>query len=97
MGLSAADSARLSHILALFAQAVAQEVAATHRALKSSEGLMPALQKLMQRTHRIRHRLIWLVLAPLLVMLVAVAILGRPKWPVVETLPGPLESAEEDL
>ncbi|MDA7666684.1 hypothetical protein N9039_01985 [Verrucomicrobiales bacterium] len=50
----------------------------------------------MQRSHRIRHRLIWLILAPLLVMLLAVAILSRPKLPMMEALPGPIEAADED-
>ena len=50
----------------------------------------------MQRSHRIRHRLIWLILAPFLVMLLAVAILSRPTWPTMETLPSPIETGDQD-
>ena len=42
----------------------------------------------MQRYHRNRHRLLWLILAPAALVLLAVAILNRPEWPKMDALPG---------
>ena len=42
----------------------------------------------MQRYHRNRHRLMWLLLAPLALLLLALAVLNRPKWPEEKGLRG---------
>ena len=41
----------------------------------------------MQRHHRIRHRLTWLLLAPLLVVAIWIALRFRPPAPINERLP----------
>ena len=38
----------------------------------------------MQRTHRRCHRLIWIVLGPLILVVILVAVFTRPTWPVDE-------------
>ena len=51
----------------------------------------------MQRYHRHRHRLVWLILAPAALALLILAILNRPEWPVMDALPGTVdESVIED-
>ena len=42
----------------------------------------------MQHYHRNRHRLIWLILAPVILGLLVFAVLNRPDWPEMESLPG---------
>ena len=39
----------------------------------------------MQRYHRNRHRLMWLILGPLALLLFAYALLNRPEWPTIRT------------
>jgi len=48
----------------------------------------------MQQYHRNRHRLIWMILAPLVVVVFILAILNRPDWPQMDSLPG-AESKQE--
>lgn len=43
----------------------------------------------MQRYHRIRHRVLWLLLAPLLVAILLYGIWSRPQWPMMDELPDP--------
>ncbi|MDA0811345.1 MAG: hypothetical protein O3C21_02985 [Verrucomicrobia bacterium] len=43
----------------------------------------------MQRYHRNRHRLIWLIVAPAALALLAIALLNRPQWPEMDSLPTP--------
>ena len=42
----------------------------------------------MQHYHRNRHRMFWLVLGPLALLLLAAALISRPKWPTMDALPG---------
>ncbi|MGK0186657.1 MAG: hypothetical protein ACI9R3_002440 [Verrucomicrobiales bacterium] len=48
----------------------------------------------MQKYHRNRHRLIWLIVAPAALILFIFAITHRPQWPEMESLPGTEFSAE---
>ena len=41
----------------------------------------------MQRYQRQRHRLIWIALGPLLVLIFLYGILNRPEWPIQNGLP----------
>ncbi|MDA7510567.1 hypothetical protein N8766_03810 [bacterium] len=51
----------------------------------------------MQRYHRRRHRFVWCLLFPALVIIIIVGIFFRPEWPVMDVLPGEtLESAVPD-
>ena len=51
----------------------------------------------MQRYHRRRHRLVWCLLFPAVVIIIIVGISFRPEWPVIDVLPGEtLEPAEAD-
>lgn len=44
----------------------------------------------MKRAHRRHHLIIWVVLGPLMIVLLALSVMARPEAPVNETLPGPL-------
>lgn len=44
----------------------------------------------MKRTHRPAHKLIWLILAPVLAAIILIALNVRPDAPVNDTLPAPL-------
>ncbi len=41
----------------------------------------------MQRPQRILHRKLWLILAPVIIAVLVSALLNRPEWPVMKTLP----------
>lgn len=41
----------------------------------------------MQRPQRILHRTLWLILAPVFLAVLVIALLNRPEWPVMDTLP----------
>ena len=43
---------------------------------------------IMQRTHRIRHRIIWLVLGPVAAAALIYALANRVEMPVMDTVPG---------
>lgn len=42
----------------------------------------------MQRYQRSRHRMLWVLILPLAIILIAVAVTNRPQWPRMEALPG---------
>jgi hypothetical protein len=42
----------------------------------------------MQQYHRNRHRLTWLILGPIALILLILAIANRPQWPKMDSLPG---------
>ena len=42
----------------------------------------------MQRYHRHRHRLLWVILGPLALAVLIYALMNRPSWPTMEALPG---------
>lgn len=42
----------------------------------------------MQKYHRNRHRLLWLLLGPLAISAFVYAIVNRPEMPVMDKLPG---------
>ncbi|MCZ6673927.1 MAG: hypothetical protein O7C75_13425 [Verrucomicrobia bacterium] len=42
----------------------------------------------MQRFHRNRHRLVWTILAPVVLVILILAIINRPEWPEMDSLPG---------
>ena len=42
----------------------------------------------MQRTHRIRHRIMWLVLGPLALAALVYALTHRVEMPVMDEVPG---------
>lgn len=44
----------------------------------------------MKRAHGRNHVIIWLVLGPLMIALLALSVMVRPEAPVNEALPGPL-------
>ena len=48
----------------------------------------------MQHHHRNRHRLFWVILAPLALVLLILAVLNRPDWPEMESLPGTGEASD---
>ena len=48
----------------------------------------------MQRRHRIRHRFMWVVIAPLAVIALFVAFTKRVKMPVMDELPAAPEKGE---
>ncbi len=49
----------------------------------------------MIRGLRRRHRLIWVVLFPVVTLLLVVALLSRPEPPLMDELPTPREDAAE--
>lgn len=48
----------------------------------------------MQRRHRIRHRLMWALIAPLAIIALAIAFTQKVKMPVMEELPASPEKGE---
>lgn len=48
----------------------------------------------MQRSHRIRHRLMWVIIAPLAVIALVIAFTQRVEMPVMETLPAAPEKGD---
>ena len=94
MGIQAIDHSWLCHFLALPAQTVGEKISATRRMFRPSPSRKILVTILMQQYHRNRHRLIWMILAPLVVVVFILAILNRPDWPQMDSLPG-AESKQE--
>lgn len=42
----------------------------------------------MQRYHRQRHRLVWMLFLPLAILILIIAVMNRPQWTKMEVLPG---------
>ena len=50
----------------------------------------------MQRYHRVRHRILWLILGPLAFGAFLYAIFNRPAMPVMDEVPGSSQPAAQD-